>query len=563
MKYDKWLLPKPIETNLPNPSGRYSEIETQILLKRNLSTPEEIEEFIHPTTDSTHDPMLLTGMHHAISRIKAAANNYEQVGIFGDFDTDGITGTALLQKGLKNFGISAKTYIPDRLNEGHGISQSAISFFRDQNVKLIITVDCGTTSTHEIRTANDLGIDTIVTDHHTPTSEIPEACAIVNSSLPNCSYPFKYLTGVGTAFKLIEGMHQELNLEYPQSLLPLVSLGTISDVGVMRGENRYMVKHGLEILRTSKMTGLDALANVGNISKSRFDSESLSFGIIPRLNAAGRLEHASLSLDLLVSEDSNQSTVIAERLEYLNKRRQKMTEQAMLDAQRQVDRLNTPIPPIIFVGKSGWSPGILGLIAGRLAEAYQRPTIAASGDSDLCRASARSIEAFNMIEALDKCSTFFDKYGGHPMAAGFQISRSQLNDFRKRMTSIAAEELANHDFSSELHIDSEIPLTWLHAESLRFLQSLEPYGQGNTEPIFISKEISVVSARTVGRMGAHLKLTLEFAGKLYDAIAFRQGERLKEATGSIDAVYSAGINHWNGKETLQLTIRDFRRSSQD
>ena len=421
MKYDKWLLPEPINSDLSENAGRYSEVETQILLKRNLRTPEEMEEFISPTTSSTHDPMLLSGMNHAISRIKEAAKNYEQVGIFGDFDTDGLTGTALLQKGLKSIGITAKTYIPDRVHEGHGISQTAIEFFRDQNVKLIITVDCGTTSAYEIRTANDLGIDTIITDHHTATTELPEACAIVNPSLPNSRYPFKFLTGVGTAFKLIEGMHQELNLEYPRNLLPFVSLGTISDVGLMRGENRYMVKHGMEILRTSKIPGLDALANVGNISKSRFGSESLSFGIIPRLNAAGRLAHASLSLDLLVSEDSKQSTVIAKRLEALNKQRQKMTEQAMMDAQKQVDHLGTPIPPIIFVGKSSWSPGILGLIAGRLAEAYRRPTIAASGNTDLYRASARSIEAFNMIEALDKCGTLFSKYGGHPMAAGFTI----------------------------------------------------------------------------------------------------------------------------------------------
>ena len=311
------------------------------------------------------------------------------------------------------------------------------------------------------------------------------------------------------------------------------------------------------------MPGIDSLIQKAGFSKNRISSENLSFGIIPRINVAGRLEHADLSLRLLMSTDSEESAAIANKLEYLNKKRQVITEKAVLQARNQLIRNNSEkIPSMIFSGNKTWPAGILGLVAGRLSEEHHRPAIAVSGEGEYLRASARSIPEFNMIEALKTCESVFEKYGGHPMAAGFTIHKDNLREFRQQMSSIADELLGQQCVGSVLEIEHEITPGWLNSGSLKFLSDLEPYGDSNATPVFMTTGVNVLDARTIGKKRDHLKLTVEHKGTIFDAIAFRQGNRLKEARGDLDIAYTGGINYWKGRESVQLTIQDFRKSKQ-
>ena len=501
-------------------------------------------------------------MNNCISRLLFAIKNKEKIGIFGDFDTDGLTGTAVLARGLANLGASVHPYIPHRTLEGHGISDESIDFFKKNEVSLLITVDCGVTSFNEINTAKKLGIETIVTDHHVPDDTLPDAVSIINPSLPTSEYPINHLTGVGTAFKVIQALYEKCKRNIPDHLYALVALGTISDVGLMKDENRFLSNKGMNVINNQPIPSIDSLIKISGFSKSTLSTENLSYGIIPRINVAGRLDHANISLQLLLSDSLEETDKIASNLEVLNKQRQVMTERAILEAKSQLlKEEGSSTPNIIFAGKQQWMPGILGLIAGRLSEEYNRPVIAASGEGDYIRASARSIPEFNMIGALRTCSNIFEKYGGHHMAAGFTIKSKNLKTFRQQMTSVADELLENLERKVVLDIDTEIDLNWINRESLSFLSSLEPYGNGNPAPLFLTKGTSVLDSRSVGKDKTHLKLTVQQGSSIIEAMAFRQGSRLKEARGEIDIVYSPGINHWKGNDTIQLTIEDFKRSA--
>lgn len=560
MIYNDWnILPK-ANNSLAN-RLQLPTTEATILFHRGITSRNEAEAFINPPPSTLHDPYLFQGMDKCVSRLELAIRNKEAIGIFGDFDADGLTGTAVLTRGLTNLGASVHPYIPHRTLEGHGISNESIEFFKEKKVSLLMTVDCGVTSFNEINMAKTLGIETIVTDHHVPGDTLPNAVSIINPSLPNSEYPFNHLTGVGTAFKVIQALYENFKHDIPDHLYALVALGTISDVGLMKDENRFLSNKGLTVINNYPIPSIDSLIKISGFSKSTLSTENLSYGIIPRINVAGRLDHANLSLQLLLSDSIEESNNIASELEVLNKRRQVMTEQAILEAKSQLlKEIGTSTPNIIFAGKQQWIPGILGLIAGRLAEEYNRPVIAASGKGDYIRASARSIPEFNMIEALKICSNIFEKFGGHHMAAGFTIKKENLKTFRQQMTSVADELLENLERNIVLDIDTEIDLSWINRESLNFLSSLEPYGSGNSTPVFLTKGASVLDSRSVGKDKTHLKLTIQQGGAIIEAMAFRQGHRLKEARGEIDIAYSPGINYWNGKETIQLTIEDFKRS---
>ena len=376
-------------------------------MHRGITSKKEANHFLSPTAEDLNDPYLLSSMDNCVIRLSAALKDGERMGVFGDFDTDGLTGTAVLTKGLENLGGIVFPYVPHRVKEGHGISQQAIDFFEQRKVTLIITVDCGTTSISEITQASQKGIDTIVTDHHVPMDSLPPAVAIVNPSLPDSKYPFPQITGVGTALKVMEALYSSLSQEMPNFLYAFCALGTVSDVGLMKDENRYLTQRGIQAIKSENILGIDALIRVSGINKKRLSSEDLSFGIIPRLNVAGRLQHAELSLDLLLTENDSQALSLAEKLNALNKTRQTLTDKAIRQARLQVAKSvrenGNNMPPMIFVGHKSWSPGILGLIAARLVEEFYRPTVAVSGSQEIYRASARSIPDFNMIEAFKKC----------------------------------------------------------------------------------------------------------------------------------------------------------------
>ena len=559
MKYQKWNIAEPVPKNIEDDLG-FSNVESTILFNRGIDTSAKVNDFLFPKRQSVHDPFLFSDMQKVVDRLSKAVDNREIIGVFGDFDTDGLSGSAVLAFALESLGAIVFPYIPHRVEEGHGVSTNALEFFQDRGVSLILTVDCGISSVDEINLANNMNIETIISDHHTSVDELPEAFAIINPSLPNSKYPFEHLTGVGTAFKIIEALFSYLGRDLPPEVYVFSAFGTLSDVGLMKDENRFLTYQGIKLIRSQEITGIDQLIEVAGIEKRRIRTQDMTFGLIPRINAPGRLSHAKLSLDLILSKNSEDAKSLSEQIEQLNKQRQLVTENAMNEAYQQIKPQNESV---IFVGKPNWNPGILGLIAGRLAEEFYRPVIAVSGSGNVLRASGRSIPDFNLIQALDLCNSFFEKFGGHPMAAGFTIQRDLLKDFREKFNEISFELLSDVPNGPSVNIDAEISPLWLTSDKLSFLESLEPYGKGNPEPTFLTKNFELIDFRLVGVDKNHLKMTLMYEGRVFDAIAFRQGKRAIEIQNGnlLDLVFKPSINFWNGKETLELIVDDFSCSN--
>ena len=559
MIYSKWKI---LEEATQDESNRLSAslLEASILKHRNITNTQDKNNFLNPPSSYVNDPLLMSDMSECIDRIMTALNSHEHIGIFGDFDTDGLTGTALLTFALRDLGGIVFPYIPHRVEEGHGVSNKAITYFKDQKVSLIITVDCGITSFKEINDAKALSIDTIITDHHTIIDNLPDALAIVNASHPNYNYPFQSLTGVGTAFKVVEALYDKLSIETPPVLFAYAALGTISDVAPMIGENRYLVSEGLEVMRSLPISGLDALIGKSKLRKNRLTSQDMAFSIIPKLNVAGRIEHAAESLNLLLSENKERSIYLSTKLDNLNKKRQIITEVALKESIEQINKANDKDKRVMFVGKPSWIPGILGLVAARISEQYYRPTIAASGNGEIIRASARTIPEFNLIESFKEFSHLFERFGGHAMAAGFTIKRENLKIFRESMATYASQNMNNVPSAPTLELEYTLDPSEINRSLLNFVYSLDPFGSKNPVPIFITRDLQVVDARTVGSQGEHLKTTLEHGGRFFDAIAFRDGHRVLECKESIDIAFTPTINYWNGRESIELLLKDFRKS---
>lgn len=539
-----------------------SSFHSHLLYSRGVKARAELAPYLNAERGITYDPMLFPGMNVAVMRLRRAVESGELIGLFGDFDADGITGTALLINALRDIGGSVVPYLPHRVDEGHGLNPDAVHYLKEQGVSLMITVDCGTTSISEVDLAATLGIETIITDHHTLLPTLPAACAILNPNHPDSTYPFLGLTGVGMAFKLVEALYDDMGLPWPEHLLGLVALGTVADVGPLTGENRFFVKRGLEELNKTQNIGIRALAESARLKFGSLDTESLSFGLIPRLNVAGRLGNAGLSLELLTATDSARAHELATQLEHKNSERQTLTEQGMQAANEQLEAQMSGrgLPSILIVKSDDWIPGILGLIAGRLAEQYYRPAIAISTAGELSRASARSIPEFNIIEAIREGQELYIKSGGHHQAAGFTIPTSSLPVLEEKLYAVAAEKLRDVELSPAIDIDCKVPLSMFTRENFDFIQSLAPFGEANRAPIFMTRNVRVVESRQVGSEGRHLKMRVWDDGAAFGAIAFRQGDKIHETQRGVDLVYTVGLDTWGYQPKVQLTVMDFRPS---
>ena len=530
-----------------------------LLYNRGVRRRSQVGPFIAADDRLRNDPMKLLDMEQAVSRLKQACDSGETIGVFGDFDTDGITGTAVIMQGLRELGAIAVAYLPHRVDEGHGLSEGAVGWFRQKGASLLITVDCGVSSVGEVGLAASWGIDCIITDHHSLPPTLPQACAIVHAGRADSPhYEHEHLTGAGMAFKLVEALWAERGRERPDHLLELVALGTVADVGTLKGENRFFVRRGLEVLNSTQNVGLKALMERARLRPGHLDTDSLSFGLIPRLNAAGRVGHASSSLDLLTADDESEAQRLADELESLNQERRKLADRAIEQARRQVEAGHVASDYLIMVGHKEWLPGIVGLTAGTLAEEYHRPAIAVAIGDEVSRASARSIPNFDIIAALGRFADRFLEHGGHPRAAGFSIQTSELAPLGEDLAALAQEQLAGKDLAPRIDIDCKLSPSVLTQRTLTFLEGLSPFGDGNPEPVFLTRNARVVESRQVGKMGDHLKLRVAQDGGSWDAIAFRQGDRIDEARGRIDLVYAAGLNHWGGQPRLQLRVLDFQ-----
>ena len=554
-------------SRLPSPPSGFSDglglppFQAHLLYNRGVRHADDVESFLATDELLLNDPMLLPDMDKAVARLIAGLDSGETIGIFGDFDTDGVTATALLTRALGDLGATVVPYLPDRTDEGHGLNETAVRLLSQGGVSLLVTVDCGSTSLDEVKLATSLGMDTIVTDHHSLLPTWPQACALINPKRPDSAYPYAHLTGAGMALKLAEALYSELGKPNPDHLLELAALGTVADVAPLTGENRLLVKKGLVGLNATQNPGIQALAASGGLKMGSLDTEALSFVLIPRLNAAGRLDSARTSLDLLTSETLEDALPLAEQLERRNHERRALTDRGIAEARGQVENAvakTGSVPKMIMVRSGDWVPGILGLIAGRLADNYHRPAVAVGLDGEVSRGSARSTPEFNVVSALGASEDLFIRFGGHPRAAGFTIPTDSLPALQESLTALAEEQLAQVDLTPKIAIDCEISPALLAGDRFEFVQSLSPFGEGNPAPVFLTRNALVVESRQVGRDRSHLKLRLAHSGSVWDAIAFRQGDAMELAHGKIDVVYTAGLDNWGGRARLQLTVLDFR-----
>ncbi len=556
MNHSRWNVLPPAPAEYLRGISGLPPLIAQLLFNRGLAEPDQVESFITADKRLSYDPLLLTGMTQAVSRVYRALLSGENIAIYGDFDTDGITATALLVKGLSGLGASVTPYIPHRVNEGHGLRIGALERLRQQGVSLVITVDCGITGVAEVKKARKLGLDIVITDHHTPLDEVPQAAAVVDPKLPNSKYPFTELAGVGVAFKFLEALLQSLGKEeILAKLIDLVSLGTVADMMPLVSENRYLVKQGLRLLNTSPRLGIREMVTQAGLPMGSLDTESISWVIAPRLNTTGRLEHALPSYQLLMTDSVDEARKLSQWLEQKNAERQRLTTKVVSSARESI--LAEGIAPILVAADEDYPAGIVGLVAGRLSGEFYRPTVVVKIGKQQSNGSCRSIPEFNIVQALNQCRHLFTNFGGHPQAAGFTLPTKNLPHLKAALLELATAELAGVDLRPHLDIDAEIKLTDLGGNTFPTLQKLAPFGQGNPNPTFLSREVEVIDCRTIGSNGEHLKLKLLQDGFLWDGIAFQAGDYRREIAPLMDIVYYLELDQWRGEQRLRLNLLDF------
>ncbi len=537
----------------------------QCLYNRGLSTPAEVQRFLAGEWEEG-DPFRLKDMDRAVARIRQATRRNELIAVYGDFDADGITGTVLLAETLCSLGAQVVPYIPHRLNEGYGLHRDAINKLAGRGVGLIVTVDCGARALEEVEHARGLGLDIIVSDHHSLLKAPPAAVAVIDPKQSECSYPFKGLSGVGIAFKIAQALllvNRQVRLPAAHSpiveerLLDLVALGTVADLSPLLGENRNLVMRGLTQLNHPRRLGISALMEEARVQPDSVTASTISYVLAPRLNAAGRVDHAMLSYELLSTSSPARAQQLAKSLEEKNRERREMMlsslEKARLQAAGQEDDL------LLFFADEDYPAGVAGLVAHRLCDDFCRPAVVVEVRETDAVGSARSVDEFDITAALDECSSLLKKHGGHARAAGFRVSNENLPTLRARLQNIATAQLAGLKLLPTLTIDAEIPLSNLTPETFSISQQLEPLGEGNPEPVFLSRGVEVRESRVVGN--DHLRLTLTDGRIVWDAIAFEMGQELQDLGPSIDIVYSPQIRAWDGEEQLQLRIEDFSPSA--
>ncbi len=539
-----------------------SPILAQVLINRGMKDLDAIKAFINPSINDLHDPFLLPDMGAAVSRIKTAIDNKETVFIHGDYDADGITATAVLITALGKLGLKTFYHIPHRIKEGYGVSKTGIEKARECGASLIITVDCGISSEEEVSMARSMGMDVIITDHHVPPERLPEATAVIDPHRADSQYPFKHLAGVGVAYKLVQALVRDLKVQSSEfraeELLDIVALGTIADSVPMTGENRVFVTHGIRIINSDPCrTGLEALKEIARIDK-KLSSSHLSFTLIPRINAAGRLDDASEVVRLFVTDDMGIARGIAGLLEDRNRQRKKIEGDVLQSALKMIDEDN--VDSAIVLSSPDWHQGVIGIVASRLVDLFYRPVFLFSEKDSIAKGSARGIPPFHLYQAIEECSDLMLAFGGHRQAAGLKMVTDNLPEFRKRMNSIVNEKLSDDERVPVMEIEAAVQFSDLNFKLVEELSLLEPFGFSNREPVFGSKDVRIVNHRIVGNN--HLKMQLKQKNMYVETIGFNMGEELGSAENilSLDIAFVPDINEWNGTRNLQLNLKAIRPS---
>ena len=537
---------------------RLPRLWAQLLYNRGIESRDMAWELLHASEDALHDPFLFSEMDSAVDRTLAAIEGGETIAVYGDFDTDGVTASALLYESLLALGGDAFVHLPHRVRDGHGLNAEAVTAMAEFGASLVITVDCGITSAAEVRQARALGMDVILTDHHAPVGETPEAFAMVT---PTDAYPFPFLTGAGLAFKLAQALHQRTETPVPGGALELASLGTVADMAPLLGENRAIATLGLDRLRETERPGLLALLASAGVARETLDHESIPFVIAPRLNAAGRMESAELAFSLLTAEDPEEARELASRIEALNRERRALTQELLDEGMRLAAPQVEAGERLLFIAGEQFNPGVSGLVAGRLVERFSRPAVVVAVDGDTARASGRSTTAFHLARALAELGERFLHFGGHPAAAGFVARTEELEGLGRALQVLARERLREAALEPTLRIDAEAGFAEMPGQTMGFLRRLAPYGQENPPPAFLARGAAVIDVKRMGGEGQHLRMQLRHGGSTWEAVAFNRawpedvGERAR-----IDVVYTPEVNTYNGRQRLQMRVLDLRAS---
>ena len=609
----RWLVNKKYPKKFAKEFPEFSPIVLQLLWDRKINNQTLIDEFFDLDYEKNiHDPYLMKGMDIAVKRIFEALKSNEKITVYGDYDVDGVTSSVVIVQTL----IELKSvinqidkddaekfiniYIPDREIEGYGLNKKAIEKIKKEKNDLIITVDCGISSFESVEIINKLGMEIIITDHHYVPEKIPEALAIINPKQKDCFYPFKELAGVGVAFKVAQALIKNLETNksgadkaeklknyklspgFEKWLLDFVALGTVADCVDLVGENRILLTYGLIVINKTQRIGIKKLIRSvgtktrvnGNVFETKLiDATSIGFMLAPRLNAAGRMDHANTSFELLISENETKAEELVSRLEKNNQNRQKITEKAMNEIKNRISK-KKKLPKIIIESDPDWKIGIVGLVAGRLANEYSRPFLVLQSQKDLFAGSGRSIPEFNLIKAIEKCKDMLISFGGHSQAAGLKFENKNFKKVKKELENIADKMIKDEDLIPSIEIDCEIKQDRIDWKLIDEIEKFKPFGQGNQKPVFITKKLEVHEIRTVGNNNAHLKLCFKSSlndnsVKYFKAIGFRLGKLANEMPNGgpalrwgdiVDVVFQLEINEWNGSSELQMNVLDLKIS---
>ncbi len=531
-----------------------------ILSNKGIIEEKQIKKFLDPKRTDFYNPFLMPDMESAVNRILKAIENNEKIIIYGDYDVDGITSVTVLKSFFQDRGIHVDEYIPNRLNEGYGLNKTAIEKISKQKYMLMITVDCGISAIEEIDYANQLGIETIVTDHHEPGNELPKALAVVDAKRKDNKYPCRNLAGVGVVFKLIQALSIKLNLDEKEYLkyLDIVCVGTISDIVPLEDENRVIVKLGLKLVSQTRNLGLREILKLSGYQQ--IDSTTISFGVAPRINACGRMGHQEDALKLFTTKDINEVIKLAEKLNEYNKERQDIEKNIYNEAIEIIDKDDLDKKNTIVVMGKNWHHGVIGIVSSKITELYFKPSILLCEEDDYGKGSGRSIPGFDLYKALTECKDTIDKFGGHSMAVGINVKKEQFNEFRNKLEEIAKEQHIE-EIVPILNIDAQVELDEINKDMVNSLKELEPYGEGNKMPIFAFKNLRIDSIRALSE-GKHLKLTLKDKKNIVNAIGFNLGYLSSEYKigDKIDVVGNLEINSFNGVDNLQINIKDIMKS---
>lgn len=558
----KWQLIEPNKALAQSLSAalNLSELTTQVLINRGITDAAKAEEFLRPRLAHLRNPMEIPNVEKATKRVLAAKAKGEKVLIFGDYDVDGVTGTSILLQTLKYLGIDATYYIPNRYGEGYSLSVEAVKKIAESGVKLIVTVDCGISSLEEIAEAGRLGLEVIVTDHHNLPKQLPSAYAIVNPKMIH-DHPSEHLSGAGVAFKFAWALLKtagEKDSVFLASLLDLASLGTIADVVPLNRENRVLAAAGLNLINQRKRIGISELADAAKLGE-RISIRDINFGLAPRINAAGRLEHASKAVELMITDDPVKARELAKELGQINTRRQGIGKDIQEEVFSKLDDDYVKQNRLAVLSGDDWHPGVIGIVASKVVDRFSRPAVLIGVSDGVGRGSARSVDGINIFNILETCSDLFTDFGGHAGAAGFEIETEKIPELIKRLQAEAEKRISPEDLRSKIFIDAEVDLETVTLNLIKELDVLDPHGEGNPVPIFSSRGVALSNMRTVGADGKHLKAKIENI----DMIGFGFGslEKTLSYDKKYDIAYHLNANEWNGFEVAQLGLVDIREAN--